>query len=381
MAGRSACGSTSPTEASVAARLVSACVKQLGGLDVLVNLAGIDNEAPAESFEEDDFRQVVEINLNGAFWLSQAAGEVMIDAGRGGRIIHFSTTRAVAGGRRASPPMRRSKAGLNGTDPPARHRVGQVPDHGERVAPGFVPTDCVADAVQDQRFMAMMLNRIPFGRFGEPVELAGATLFIASPAASFITGQVIFVDGGVVASSPRQAQWRKPRINASAYIGLGVMGAGMASRLAEQGYDVAVYNRTRSKAEEVGDLGARIADSPADAARDADVVMVSLADQNVVSKVLFENDGVFETLEKGAYLLDMSTVTPEFAQELSGKAAEAGYRAPRHVRPGHPFHARQGELRVMAGGDEGDFGAVRVPARGHRQGGHLPQARQAWGRR
>lgn len=143
-----------------------------------------------------------------------------------------------------------------------------------------------------------------------------------------------------------------------AYIGLGVMGAGMASRLVEQGYDVAVYNRTRSKAEEVGELGARIADSPADAARDANVVMVSLADQNVVSKVLFEKDGVFETLEKGSYLLDMSTVTPEFARELSGKAAEAGYRHLDTCVLGNPFHARQGELRVMAGGDEGDFGAV-----------------------
>src|SRR6266516_1763221 len=111
-----------------------------------------------------------------------------------------------------------------------------------------------------------------------------------------------------------------------AFIGLGVMGAGMASRLAENGYDVAVYNRTRSKAEEVGELGARIADSPADAAGEADVVMLSLADQNVVSKLVFEKDGVFETLGEGGYLLDMSTVPPDFARELAERARRAGYK-------------------------------------------------------
>jgi 3-hydroxyisobutyrate dehydrogenase len=143
-----------------------------------------------------------------------------------------------------------------------------------------------------------------------------------------------------------------------AFIGLGVMGAGMASRLAENGYDVAVYNRTRSKAEEVGELGARVADSPADAAREADVVMLSLADQNVVSKLLFEADGVFETLGEGGYLLDMSTVPPDFARELAERAGEAGYRALDACVLGNPFHARQGELRVMAGGAEDDFRAV-----------------------
>jgi 3-hydroxyisobutyrate dehydrogenase len=143
-----------------------------------------------------------------------------------------------------------------------------------------------------------------------------------------------------------------------AFIGLGVMGAGMASRLAENGYDIAVYNRTRSKAEEVAELGARVADTPADAASEADVVMISLADQSVVSKVLFEKDGVFETLGKGSYVLDMSTVTPEFARDLNGRAREAGYHHLDTCVLGNPMHAREGELRVMAGGDEADFRTV-----------------------
>jgi 3-hydroxyisobutyrate dehydrogenase len=143
-----------------------------------------------------------------------------------------------------------------------------------------------------------------------------------------------------------------------AFIGLGVMGAGMASRLAENGHDITVYNRTRSKADEVGELGAKVANTPADAAKDADVVMISLADQNVVSKVVFDEDGIFETLGAGSYVLDMSTVTPEFARELNGKAREAGYRHLDTCVLGNPMHARQGELRVMAGGAEADFKAV-----------------------
>ena len=143
-----------------------------------------------------------------------------------------------------------------------------------------------------------------------------------------------------------------------AYIGLGMMGAGMASRLVDSGYEVVVYNRTRSKADEVGKLGARVADSPADAAKNVDVLCMSLANQDVVSTMLFGQNGAFESLRRGAYVLDMSTVPPEFARELADRAREAGYRPLDACVLGNPMHARQGELRVMAGGHEDDFRAV-----------------------
>jgi 3-hydroxyisobutyrate dehydrogenase len=143
-----------------------------------------------------------------------------------------------------------------------------------------------------------------------------------------------------------------------AYIGLGMMGGGMASRLVDSGYDVVVFNRTRSKADEVGKLGARVADSPADAAKDVDVLCMSLANQDVVSTMLFGENGAFESLPKGAYVLDMSTVPPEFARELATRVRDAGYKPLDACVLGNPMHARQGELRVMAGGLEDDFRAV-----------------------
>jgi 3-hydroxyisobutyrate dehydrogenase len=143
------------------------------------------------------------------------------------------------------------------------------------------------------------------------------------------------------------------------FVGLGVMGAGMASRLAESGYDVTVYNRTRSKAEPVAELGARIADSPADAAREAEVVMISLADQNVVEKIVFGDEGVASSLRPGSYLVDMSTVPPGFARELGERASASGHSALDACVLGAPFHARSGELRVMVGGAEADFDALK----------------------
>jgi 3-hydroxyisobutyrate dehydrogenase len=147
----------------------------------------------------------------------------------------------------------------------------------------------------------------------------------------------------------------KPRI---AYIGLGVMGNGMACRLVEAGYQLAVYNRTREKADEIAELGARVADTPADAAREADVVMLSLANQDVVARMLFDADGVFETLAEGSYILDMSTVPPEFPREVAARASEKGFHALDACVLGNPMHSRQGELRVMAGGEEQAFRAM-----------------------
>jgi 3-hydroxyisobutyrate dehydrogenase len=144
-----------------------------------------------------------------------------------------------------------------------------------------------------------------------------------------------------------------------AFIGLGAMGGGMASRLLATGSHVTVYNRTRSKGEDLATRGAVLADTPAEAATGAEVVFLSLATSEVVETLLFGPDGVVETLPKGALVADMSTVAPDFAVALRDRLAASSHRALDACVLGNASHAKNGELRFMIGGAAEDVATLR----------------------
>jgi len=146
------------------------------------------------------------------------------------------------------------------------------------------------------------------------------------------------------------------------FLGLGAMGSGMVARLAGNGYQVAVYNRTAGKVAPLADRGVRVANTPAEAAHDADLLLVSLATAEVVEAMLFggtADSGALLATKPGAIVADMSTVSPAAAQAQAERIAAAGRRALDACVIGNAHHAHEGELRFMIGGSEQDLERIR----------------------
>jgi NAD(P)-dependent dehydrogenase (short-subunit alcohol dehydrogenase family) len=177
-------------------RLVQQAVEQLGGVDILVNNAGIGTAVPATRETPEQFRDVVDVNLNGAYWMCQAFGRA---AGNGGSIVNIGS---VLGSTTAGLPQAAysaTKAALIGlTRDLAVQWTGRKGIRVNCLAPGFFPSEMTAQYVPG--YLESVLPRIATGRMGELEECAAAVVFLASDAASYITGTVLTVDGGVLAT-------------------------------------------------------------------------------------------------------------------------------------------------------------------------------------
>ena len=176
-------------------RAVDETVKEFGRIDILVNNAGIAPENLAENVREEDFDATLAVNLKGTFFASQAAGREMIRQ-KSGTIINMSSQAGFA----ALPTESiycKTKAGIAHLTKCLAVEWGKYGITVNAVAPTFIRTPGTESALSDAAFRADTLERIAaLHRIGEPMEVAGAVVFLASPAASLITGETILIDGG-----------------------------------------------------------------------------------------------------------------------------------------------------------------------------------------
>ncbi len=180
-----------------AGRLVAEAEARLGALDILVNNAGIIRRAEALEHSFEDWRAVMAVNLDAVWLLSQAAARRMAMR-KHGRIINIASVLSFQGGIRV-PGYAAAKHAVAGLTKALANEWTSRGINVNAIAPGYVATENTSALRQDEARMKDLLARIPAGRFAEAEEIAGAAIFLASPAASYVSGSVLVVDGGWLA--------------------------------------------------------------------------------------------------------------------------------------------------------------------------------------
>jgi 2-deoxy-D-gluconate 3-dehydrogenase len=170
---------------------------KLGTIDILVNNAGTIRRTPAASYSADDWDVVIRTNLDSAFFLSQAIGRGMLERRRG-KIINVASLLSFSGGITV-PAYTASKHAIAGITKALANEWASQGVQVNAVAPGYFETDNTEALRADQKRSTEILARIPAGRWGQPEDLAGAVVFLASPAADYVNGHVLVVDGGWMA--------------------------------------------------------------------------------------------------------------------------------------------------------------------------------------
>jgi 2-deoxy-D-gluconate 3-dehydrogenase len=178
-------------------RVIAETVSALGRIDILVNNAGIIRRADLAEFSEADWDAVVDTNLKSLFFLSQAASRPMVAQGSG-KIINIASLLSFQGGIRV-PSYAAAKSGVAGVTKAMANELAPQGVQVNAIAPGYIATNNTAALQADETRSRQILERIPTGRWGRPEDIAGAAVFLASPAADYVTGQVLAVDGGWLA--------------------------------------------------------------------------------------------------------------------------------------------------------------------------------------
>lgn len=174
--------------------VVEEVVTGLGGLDILVNNAGTIRRTPVLDFSEKDWDDVMQVNLKAAFLLSQAAGRVMVKRGKG-KIINIASMLSFQGGIRVAS-YTAAKSGMAGITRLMANELAAKGLNINAIAPGYMATDNTAALRADTERGPAILDRIPAGRWGEPADLMGVVVFLASAASDYMNGAIVPVDGG-----------------------------------------------------------------------------------------------------------------------------------------------------------------------------------------
>jgi len=176
-------------------KIINEAIARYGRVDIVVNNAGIIRRNDITEFSEQDWDDVMQINLKAVFVLSQLAARQYIKQGSGGKIINIASLLSFQGGIRV-PSYAASKSGVRGL---TMEMANELAAHGIQVngiAPGYMVTNNTELLRADPNRSAEILGRIPAGRWGEPSDLAGACVFLASAASDYVTGITLPVDGG-----------------------------------------------------------------------------------------------------------------------------------------------------------------------------------------
>ena len=210
-----AVGRSAPTETEAAVRVLGRNFKAIGAdlssiapiaevaaeagpVDILINNAGIIRRADSLEFSEADWDAVIDTNLKSAFFLSQAVARTWVAAGRGGKIINICSMLSFQGGIRV-PSYTASKSGLAGITRLLACEWAAKGINVNGIAPGYFATNNTEALRADETRNRDILARIPAGRWGDPADLAGAAVFLASDAAAYVHGTILPVDGGWLA--------------------------------------------------------------------------------------------------------------------------------------------------------------------------------------
>ncbi|HQS68295.1 MAG: 2-deoxy-D-gluconate 3-dehydrogenase [Novosphingobium sp. 17-62-8] len=182
--------------------VVDQVLASLGGLDILINNAGIIRRADSVDFTEEDWDAVVDTNLKSVFFLSQAAGRHMIAhreaTGRRGKIVNIASMLSFQGGIRV-PSYTASKSGVAGLTKLLACEWAAKGVNVNAIAPGYIATNNTAALQEDETRNRQIMERIPEGRWGAPSDIGGAAVFLSSSAADYVQGHVLAVDGGWLA--------------------------------------------------------------------------------------------------------------------------------------------------------------------------------------